>query len=111
MVGRGLDFDRLATVNWILFGVIHATWVFEIALALVLRGRHTLSLRSLRWIELAVVGLPFLHQCASGLSPLFRGRVFEFFTASGISYYNEARGDLLPWFALIVGYAVVIPNT
>ena len=86
-------------------------WVYDIVAIVVLWTRPGLSLRALRLIEVVLIGLPFLHQCQSEYFSLFVRHDLAHYVQLGLKGNLTGRAQVLPWFTLIIGYAVITPNT
>ena len=88
--------------------------VLTAALAVgVLRSRRNLTLRTLRVFEWALLGV---ITCFFSLFQLGQFRYTEWGSIATAGHYGDvldltAGSTMLPWFALIVGYGLVIPNT
>lgn len=97
-------------LDWTIFLVDQAAFAGEVIVACLLWNKRILSLPNLRRIEWVVWGLPLLNQCVLEWQRLFvnhRLLTLQTWTESIVS----GRYDVLPWFTLIIGYGVVIPNT
>jgi eukaryotic-like serine/threonine-protein kinase len=102
---------RVERGDWFFLVFSLVAWVLEGLMALWLWLRPGLSIRTLRWIEVAVVGVPFSHQVIADHFPIYIGDVLREHVHGGLTPFFTARAQVLLWFALIVGYAIVIPNT
>jgi serine/threonine-protein kinase len=89
--------------------VVYLNWGFHCTAAWLL-WRHPRR-APLGLIEAGLIGLPFLHQCAYEIYPLFVTHVFKDYVATGLHPEISARGHVLTWFALLIGVVVLIPST
>ena len=105
------DFARFTPRKWAIFVIVNGIFLFESAAAVLLWSRRSLSLRWLRRLELAVVGLPFLHQCYYEYVFLFDKHLLRKYVEEATHSELTGRGHVLSWVAMVIGYAVFIPNT
>ncbi len=108
--GPGLSYVRFSQREWFFLSFSLVAWVCEIAAAVILWTRPKLSLRSLRRIELIVIGLPFLNQALTDYYPVYIGDNLRAQLQADLTPFFTARAYVLAWFALIIGYAIIIPN-
>jgi serine/threonine-protein kinase len=102
-------FGQYTFLAWTAFLFDHAAFAGEVIVAWLLWSNRPLSLPRLRQVELVVFGLPVLDQTVLEWQRLFvdhRLLALQTRTEAIVS----ARFDVLPWFALVIGYGVFIPN-
>jgi serine/threonine-protein kinase len=96
------------------FFIVCATFPSEALAAWLLWSNKRLSLRHLRIIELAVVGLPVFNQSWLECKRLFLDHQLLILVEKGtepLAALASGRVHVLPWFAIIMGYGALIPNT
>jgi serine/threonine-protein kinase len=109
IVGTRYDSARYPWYAAITSVVVYLNWGFHCTAAWLL-WRHPRRVR-LGLIEAGLIGLPFLHQCVYEFYPLFVTHVFKDYVATGLHPDISARGHVLTWFALLIGFVVFIPST
>jgi serine/threonine-protein kinase len=103
------QFGQYTFLTWTAFLFDHVAFAGEVIVAWLLWSNRPLSLPRLRQIELIVFGLPVLDQSVLEWQRLFVDhRLLAIRT--GTEAIVSGRYVVLPWFALIVGYGVFIPN-
>ena len=104
-------FGTFAAGDWFFFAVNHLTLLAAAAAAVVLYRRGDVPLGRLRLLEIAILGLPLLHQCGYQYWSIVTEHAFRAYLAADANPQETARAQVLPWFVLIIGYGVFIPNT
>jgi hypothetical protein len=114
----GYHFSQYGPRRWADFLIIHATFVTEALLAVVLWRKQNLKVRLLRRIEWVALVLPLLNQAFVECYRLFLDHQLRLFWQVGPalgSYWElgtrSGRHHVLPWALLIIGYGVLVPNT
>ena len=104
-VGLFLERPSLVALNWVMLAACGA-------LAAVLWSRRRLSYRRLRRVEVALVGLLLAEMGAGLFADLILDDELRQPLAEGDhALFHYAGSWSLPFFALIVGYGTLIPNT
>src|SRR5262249_40098179 len=75
-----------------------------------LRSKERISISHLRLIELVVVGLPLLNQLWLECERLFLDHRLLRYLQTGVEPAVSGRTHVLPWFILIIFYAILLPN-
>jgi serine/threonine-protein kinase len=109
IVGTRYDSSRYPWYAAATSVVVYLNWGFHCTAAWLL-WRHPRRVRP-GLIEAGLIVLPFLHQCVYEIYPLFVTHVFKGYVASGLHPDITARGHVLTWFALLIGFVVFIPST
>jgi eukaryotic-like serine/threonine-protein kinase len=108
---RGYQFDQYTFGNWLSFFIVHATICTSLIIAaLLLWSGRSVSLPSLRLIEVVVVGLPLLNQLWLEYQRLFLDHRLLFYIQTGTEPITSGRTHVLPWFVLIIFYGILFPN-
>jgi serine/threonine-protein kinase len=102
-------FYGLAGITGWLF--IPVTFLNAVVAAVLLSSRRRFPLPALRVVELVLVGLPMLNQIDLEYRRLFVERRMATYLESGLEETASGRFHVLPWCILIIGYAVLVPNT
>ena len=112
MYYEGYLFNQYTFGNWMVFVLVHATtFVSASFAALLLWSNKRFSVRKLRVFEFVLVGLLLLNQSWLEYQRLFRDHRLLFYLQTGTEPVASGRTHVLPWFVLIIGYGVLIPNT
>jgi serine/threonine-protein kinase len=91
--------------------LVHVTLASEALAAWFLWSHKGVSLGRLRCLEWIIVGLPVVNQLVLEWQRLFLDHRLLAYLPTETAGVVSGRTHVLPWFALIVGYGVLIPNT
>jgi serine/threonine-protein kinase len=108
---EGYQFYKYTFDIWVRFLLVHSTiFLSASVLVLLLWSKKNLSVHQLRLIEMIIVGLPLLDLIWVEYQLLFSGHRLLYYLQMAIDPVTSGRNHALPWFALIIGYGVLIPN-
>lgn len=105
-------FDEFTSQRWGTLFIVHGTlFAMLVIAAWFLWSGTRISLLRLRLVEGVIIGLPILNQLWIEAHRLVGDLSVLRYTESIIAPVSTGRTHVLPWFAIIIAYGVLIPNT